>query len=239
MSQILITGASGVIGSAIARIFATPGRKIVLHYHRSEKSAFSLADELRQKGAEVQLTRGDLQQHREAARIVAEAFDAFGGIDLLVHAAALFERTPLGTVTEEQWDRILGLDLKAAFFLAQEAGMRMQTPGGRMIFLSDVAGERPYAGYLPYCIAKSGIDAMVRGLAKSLAPKVLVNAVAPYVVTRPKDFSDRSWGELLSKMPMQRPQTPDDIAAIVKMLAETGDALTGQVIAVDGGRLLK
>ena len=115
----------------------------------------------------------------------------------------------------------------------------MQRGGGRMIFLSDVAAQRPYAGYLPYCVAKAGVDALVRGLAKSLAPKVQVNGVAPYLVTRPEWLSDKGWADLLSKMPMRKASEPDEIASVVEMIAKSGDSITGQVIAIDGGRLLR
>ena len=237
-AKILIAGATGALGSAIARTFAGPGRSIALHAHASLEKADQLAAELRAGGAEAIVLAGDLARADEAVRLAGEAFEKLGGLDLLVHAAARFEKTPLGTVTETQWDAIVDLDLKGAFFLAQELGMRMQHTGGRMIFLSDVAAVKPYAGYLPYCIAKAGVDALVRGLAKSLAPKVLVNGVAPYVVTRPAGLSDRGWSDLLSKMPARRAQTADEIAAIVAMLA-ANESITGQIIAADGGRLLR
>lgn len=236
--KILIVGATGVLGGAIARTLAGPGRAIALHAHAASAKAETLAAELAGAGAKTVVLGGDLARVDEAIRLGNEAFEKLGGLDLLVHAAARFEKTPLGTVTEEQWDALLDLDLKGAFFLAQELGIRMQHTGGKMIFLSDVAAARPYAGYLPYCIAKAGIDALVRGLAKSLAPKVLVNGVAPYVVTRPAGLSDRGWDDLLLKMPAKRAQTPEEIAAIVAMLA-ANDAMTGQIIAADGGRLLR
>lgn len=239
IQKILITGATGTIGSAVARAFAGPGRRLALHWRASQKKAEALAQEIAASGAEAALISADLSHADEATALVSKAFDQLGGLDLLVHCAALFERTPLGTVTEEQWRRIVDLDLRAAFFIAQEAGMRMQQGGGRMVFLSDVAAVKPYGGYLPYCIAKAGVDALVRGLAKSLSPKVTVNAVAPYVVTRPAGITDRGWNDLLSKMPTRRAQTAEEIAAVIKMLAESAESITGQVIAVDGGRLLR
>lgn len=238
-NRILITGATGTIGSAVARSFAREGCAIALHWNASQAKAEALERELVSAGATVTAFRADLSIVDQATGLVAQAFDALGGLDLLVHCASRFGRTPLGTVTEEEWTGIIDLDLKAAFFIAQEAGMRMQQQGGKMIFLSDVAGVKPYAGYLPYCIAKAGVDALVRGLAKSLAPKVTVNAVAPYVVTRPAGITDRGWADLLSKMPTRHAQTPEEIAAVVRMIAESGESITGQIIAVDGGRLLR
>lgn len=237
-NKILVTGATGTLGTAISRLFSGPGKEIAIHCRSRRGEAEALANELKAGGAEAFVLEADLSRADEAVRLGAEAFERMGGLDLLIHAAALFEKTPLGTVSEEQWDHILDIDLKGAFFLAQEVGMRMQRDGGRMIFFSDVAAVRPYAGYLPYCIAKAGIDSLVRGLAKSLAPRVLVNGIAPFIVTRPAGMSDSGWSDLLSKMPTRRASTPEDVAAVVKMLAESGDSITGQIIAVDGGRLL-
>lgn len=237
--MILVTGSTGTLGSAISRRLSSSGVKIALQYHSNKDRAQSLATELAGSGAEAFALEANLSLEGEASRLVREAAERMGGLNLLVHAASTFDKTPLGTVTEEQWDRIMAVDLKSAFFLAQEAGLMMQRGGGRMIFLSDVAAQRPYAGYLPYCAAKAGVDALVRGLAKSLAPKVQVNGVAPYLVTRPEWLSDKGWADLLSKMPMRKASEPDEIASVVEMIAKSGDSITGQVIAIDGGRLLR
>ncbi len=237
--MILVTGSTGTLGSAISRRLSSSGVKIALQYHSNKDRAQSLAAELAGSGAEAFALEANLSLEGKASRLVREAAERMGGLNLLVHAASTFDKTPLGTVTEEQWDRIMAVDLKSAFFLAQEAGLMMQRGGGRMIFLSDVAAQRPYAGYLPYCVAKAGVDALVRGLAKSLAPKVQVNGVAPYLVTRPEWLSDKGWADLLSKMPMRKASEPDEIASVVEMIAKSGDSITGQVIAIDGGRLLR
>lgn len=237
--RIIITGATGTIGSEIARTLSGPDVKITLHCQKNIEKAETLKSETEKSGAGSFVISSDLSNTAELRRIVSDATKKMGGLDIFVHAAAIFERTPFGEVTEEAWDRVMGVDLKAAFFLAQAAGIEMQSSGGKMIFISDVAGTKSYAGYLPYCIAKAGVDSLVRGLAKSLAPKILVNAVAPYVVTRPAGISDSGWNDLLSKMPARRPSSAKEIAAIVRMLAFEGETITGQVIAVDGGRLLR
>ncbi|MFH0798982.1 MAG: SDR family oxidoreductase [Pseudomonadota bacterium] len=237
--RILITGATGVIGGAVARSLARPGVTAVLQCMSAEEKAAGLKKDVEEAGAAAHVVCADFASVEGSKEIVARAAKLMGGLDLLVHAAAVFERTPFGEVTGDQWEKIIAVDLRAAFFIAQEAGIAMQREGGRMIFLSDVAAVKPYAGYLPYCIAKAGIDALVRGLAKSLAPKVQVNAVAPYVVTRPSGMTDKGWDDLLSKTPMRRASKPEEVAAVVKMLAESGESITGQVISVDGGRLLR
>lgn len=237
--KILITGATGAIGSEIALKLAGPGRKIVLHFRKNTEKAQDIKSKTEKSGSEAFVIASDISETAAVSNLVSESIKLMGGLDILVHAVAIFERTPFGEVTEDEWERIMGLDLKSAFFLAQTAGLEIQRKGGKMIFLSDVAGAKPYAGYLPYCIAKAGIDALVRGLAKSLAPKVQVNAIAPYIVTRPKGISDSGWNDLLSKTPMRRASSAREIAAIVKLLVEDGETITGQIIAVDGGRLLR
>lgn len=238
-TRILITGATGIIGTEIARALAERGVSIVLHHHRSLERAEALAAELTRTGAAVHVVARDLSIAVQAAALATQARELLGGMDLLVHGAANFERTPLGTVTEAQWDHVFDLNLKAAFFLAQAAAEKMRESGGSIIFLSDVAARRPYGGYLPHCLAKAGIDALTRGLARSLAPAVTVNAVAPYVVTRPKGISDWEWNDILEKTPLKRPSAPEEVAAVVKMLASFGESITGQVICVDGGRLIR
>jgi len=237
-TRVLITGATGAIGRAIVKAFACSGAKLSIHYNDNRRLAMSLMKQARSQGARAHAISADLSQIGEPERLVAESVGNMGGLDLLVHAAASFERTPFGTVTDEQWMRMAALNMKAPFFLAQEAALAMGKSGGAMIFMSDVAATTPYGGYLPYCMSKGAIDSLVRGLAKALAPKISVNAVAPYLVSRPKDVTDREWNELLNKSLLRRAAKPDEVASLVKKIAELSDSMTGQVVAVDGGRLL-
>lgn len=234
--NILITGSTGHIGQAIAKEFAAQGPAIALHYHASEKTAKELAAEL---GGHAKVIQADIRVVSEIKRMISEVGTRLGGLDLLVHCAAVFERTPFDEVTGDKWDEIISVNLRPAFFVAQAAWGIMKDRGGGMIFLSDVAASKPYGGYLPYCISKAGINALVRGLARSLAPKVRVNAIAPYIVTRPQETSDKGWNDILSKTPMRRASSPKEIAAVAKLLAFSAETITGQVITVDGGRGLK
>lgn len=237
--HILITGATGVIGQAIAHALATRETEIILHCNHAHEKAQALKKELRGIGATTHVIAADLTLAGEAERLVAESVGLMDGLSVLVHTAAVFEKTPLGSVTEGQWDQLINLNLRAAFFLAQATAKAMAKNGGKMIFLSDVSASKPYGSYLPYCIAKAGIDTLVKGLARTLAPKITVNAIAPYAVTRPEGISDEGWNDLLNKTPMRRASTPSEVAAIAKMLVESAETITGQVIVVDGGRLLR
>ena len=237
--KILITGASGTIGGACAQTLAREEIQIVLHCRTQLEKVQALQGEMEKSGAGAHVIQADFSEPGATKALVAEAAEKMGGLNILVHCAALFEKTPFSTVTGEQWDRNLAINLKTAFFLSQAAAGVMERDGGRMIFLSDVAATKPYGSYFPYCIAKAGIDALVRGLARSLAPKIQVNAIAPYIVTRPPGISDAGWNDLLNKTPMRRASTPQEIAALVSMLATSAETITGQVMAVDGGRLLR
>lgn len=237
--KILITGATGTIGGACARTLAREETQIVLHCRTQVERAQALQGEIEQAGAGAHIIQADFSDAMAPKGLVADAAEKMGGLDLVIHCAALFEKTPFLTVTPEQWDRGISINLKTAFFLAQAAASAMEKDGGRMIFLSDVAATKPYGSYFPYCIAKAGIDALVRGLARSLAPKIQVNAIAPYIVTRPPGITDAGWNDLLNKTPMRRASTPEEIAALVSTLAFSAQTITGQVIAVDAGRLLR
>jgi pteridine reductase len=237
--KILITGATGTIGGACALALAREETQIVLHCRAQVERAQALQSELEKSGSGGHIIQADFLDSGASRRLVAHAAEKMGGLNILVHCAALFEKTPFSTVTPEQWDRSISLNLKTAFFLAQAAASAMEKDGGRMIFLSDVAATKPYGSYFPYCIAKAGVDSLVRGLARSLAPKIQVNAIAPYIVTRPPGISDTGWNDLLNKTPMRRASTPQEIAALVSMLATSAETITGQVMAVDGGRLLR
>ncbi|MBN1282583.1 MAG: SDR family oxidoreductase [Proteobacteria bacterium] len=237
--KILITGATGTIGSAAARALALPGASMTLCFKSRGERAEALKGELSGL-CDVHLAREDLSLDGACEALVDLCCARMGGVDLLVHCAATLEKTPLGTVTHDQWGRILDTNLKAAFFLAQAAGMRMQAQagGGSIVLISDIAGQRPYGGYIPHSISKAGIDALVRGLARALAPSVTANAVAPYIVTRPRGMTDAEWQGVLDRTPMRRASTAEEVAAIVKAVAQS-ETMTGQVISIDGGRLLR
>jgi len=237
--KIVITGSTGTIGCAIAKVFAGKGAQLVLHCHERRDVAEELCEITRKMGARAIVIKSDLSKTENIVALVSESIKAMGGIDTLIHAAATFEETPIGSVDEALWNRVIDIDLKAAFFLAQEIATHMKAAGGNMIFLSDLSASKPYGSYLPYCMSKAGIDAMVKGLAKTFAPKIRVNAIAPYVVSRPEGLSDEGWNDLITKIPLKRPSSPQEIARIARMLCENDSTITGQVIVVDGGRMLR
>jgi NAD(P)-dependent dehydrogenase (short-subunit alcohol dehydrogenase family) len=234
----LVTGATGAIGAVTALELAKRGADIALHYHNNEKRALEIASKIEPLGRKAVIVKADFKKVSKVEKMVDEAAKKLDGLNLLIHCAAGFVKTPFETVKEDIFDEIMTVNLKASFFLAQEAAHFMHN-GGRMIFLSDVASLKPYAGYLPYCMAKGGIDTMVKGLAKKLAPKISVIGVAPYLATRPEGLSDKGWADMINKTPAHRISPPEEIAQMITYLAEASPSLTGQIISIDGGRLLR
>ncbi len=239
MARILITGATGNIGGAIAAAMAPHAARLCLAYASSQSRAEELADRLRASCAGVSTVRKDLSLAGASEELVAEAVATMGGVDVLIHLASSFMRTPLDELTEAQFDEVADANLKAPLFIAKAAAEVMGDAGGSMTFFSDIAAVRPYGGYLPYCMAKAGVEAMVRGLAKSLAPRVRVNAIAPFIVTRPAGMTEKGWNDLIDKTPMRSATSPEEIAALVRWLAIEARTTTGEIVRIDGGRLLR
>lgn len=236
--RILITGAAKRVGRVIATTLAERGAHIALHYNRSASEAEAAARQIRQMGVEVEIFQADLSRTAEVERMAGAVYSRFGQLDVLVNNASVFFRTPLGSITEEEWNRTLDANLRGPFFLSQFVGTRMLQAGiqGKIISIADWAGERPYRHYLPYCISKAGIIAMTKGLAKTLAPSVAVVAVAPGPILWPDELGAGELEKVLSKTPLKRLGKPEDVAGTVCFLIEGSDYMTGTMIFVDGGR---
>jgi pteridine reductase len=236
---VLVTGAAVRVGREIARAAAVRGADVVVHYRRSAGEAEALAREIAAAGVRAVTVQADLERAEEARRLVTDALAAMGRIDVLVNNAAIFPRTPVLEVTEEEWDRTLAVNLKAPFLCAQAVAPHMLERGsGKIVNLADVAAFRPWPNYLPYCISKAGIVTLTQTLARALAPAVQVNAVAPGAILFPDDWDAERRERLLAQIPMKRTGTPADVARTVLFLLEGSDYITGAVIPVDGGRLL-
>jgi NAD(P)-dependent dehydrogenase (short-subunit alcohol dehydrogenase family) len=235
----LITGAAVRVGRAIALELARRGARVVVHYHASELAAHEVVSIIEEVGQPAVALRADLSQSQQVEALVSESLRAFGRIDILVNNAAIFYRTPFLSVSEEDWDRHLDLNLKGVFLCCQAiAPVMLSQGGGCIINIADVAGVRPWAEYIPYCVSKAGVMALTQGLAKALAPTVLVNAVAPGTVLFPENYSEEDKEKVRAAIPLGREGTPEDVARTVAFLAES-DFITGAVIPVDGGRLVK
>ncbi|HKW92815.1 MAG TPA: SDR family oxidoreductase, partial [Methylomirabilota bacterium] len=194
--------------------------------------------DLRARGVRAIALRADVGRPREARTLIARAVRSLGRLDVLVNNAAIFVRTPVETVTPAQFDRLLAVNLRGPFFCSQAAARAMGRRGGRIINIADVGAVRAWPGYVPYGISKAGVVMLTRGLAAALAPRILVNAVAPGVVLLPEGFPRESARRLAARIPMGRRGRPADVAQAVRFFATCSDYITGQVLFVDGGSSL-
>jgi len=233
--RILVTGGAVRVGRAIVEELAAAGAKLLCHYHRSDEAVRALESALDARGQALELLREDLTVSGGAARLAAAA----GPLDGLVNSAAAFLPTPLGEVSEADWDAQFALNLKSVFFLSQAVGTAMRERGaGAIVNIADVAGLRPWPRYLPYSISKAGVIALTQGLARALAPPVRVNAVAPGPVLLPEDYDAAQRDAAVASTLLGREGSAEDVARAVRFLLES-DFITGVVLPVDGGRSLR
>lgn len=239
---VLITGGTRM-GAAVAVDLARAGADIALVYHRSRDQAETTAGAVQAEGRRAVVLQGDLSKAGDCRRLVDEAASALGRLDVLVNMASLYERKAYDTLTEEDWDRALAVDLKAAHVCIQAAVPHLRRQGGgRVVNFTDwvAASGRPrYTGYLPYYVAKMGVIGLTQILALELAPdRILVNAVAPGPILAPPGTSAEEIAAVEKATPLGHWGGPDEIAKAVRFLIET-DFVTGEVVRVDGGRHVK
>ena len=233
----LVTGAGVRVGRLLAHALQRRGVHVAIHYHGSERGARQTAVEGEAMGLEAPLLQADLSDASAAAALGARAAKALGGLDILVNSAAIMERRPLAEVTPADWDRTIDINLRGAFFVAQGAAAAMNK-GGAIVNIADLAAFEHWVGYPVHVISKAGIVTMTELLAKALAPRIRVNAVAPGAVLLPEDWDDAAKQRLEATTPLRRLGKPEDVAEAVLFLLEH-DYITGETIVVDGGRRVR
>jgi pteridine reductase len=234
----LVTGAARRVGAAIVRALHSAGASVLLHYRSSAEEAQRLGEELNalREGSAV-LAQCDLLEVARLPELAAEASRAFGGLDILVNNASSFYPTPVGGISEMDWDDLIGTNLKAPLFLAQAAAPLLHARGGLIINLADIHGTRPLRRYPVYSIAKAGLIMLTKSLARELGPHVRVNAVAPGPVLWPEDGLDEALqANIVAGTALKRAGAPEDVARACLFFATEAPYVTGQVLAVDGGR---
>ena len=238
--NVLITGAAKRIGAACARLLHGKGCNVFLHYRTSKEAALELCYELNQIRADsAYMMQADLLDSQELEALVNEACMAWGTIDVLVNNASSFYPTPISDVTEGQWDELLGSNLKAPFFLAKALSKTLAKNKGCIVNIADIHAERGLKGYPVYSIAKAGLVAMTKILAKEFGPAIRVNAVAPGAILWPeRGLSLQEKQEILQRVVLQRNGEASDIAKAVWFLIKDSDYMTGQIMTIDGGRTL-
>ena len=235
----LITGAAARLGARTARFLHEAGYDIVIHYRRSKEPAIKLADELNEiRPRSATTIAGDLLDIENIPRIIEEAAGFNNRLDVLVNNASSFFSTPLGEVEPSHWDDLIGSNMKAPFFLSQQAAPWLKQHRGCIVNMVDVHGFRPKLGYSVYSMAKAANAMMVKSLARELGPDVRVNGVAPGVILWPEhDLTDTDKERILSRVALGRAGDPDDIAKAIRFLVMDADYITGHIIPVDGGRM--
>lgn len=235
----LITGAAHRIGAAMAERLHEEGMDIVLHYRRSEESAGRVAKRLeRSRAGSVLMVQADLLDTM-AYPALFERIRAFRGrLDVLVNNASSFYPTPLSSADDAQWEELIGVNMKAPFFLAQQAAPLLREKGGCVVNLVDIHAERPLKRHAIYSMAKAGNAMMVKALARELGPEVRVNGIAPGAILWPdQGLGEEAKREILDRTALQRAGAPSDIADALVYLVRDAGYVTGQIIAVDGGRM--
>ena len=234
----LVTGAGIRLGRALAWGLMRRGVNVAVHHFHSSHGARQTAVEGEAAGVKVALLEADLSDAGVAEGLARRAADALGGLDIVVNSAAIMERRPLAEITPADWDRTMNLNLRGAFFVAKGAAAVMAEQGGVIVNIADLAAFERWRGYPAHCISKAGVVAMTELLAKALAPRVRVNAVAPGAVLLPHDWEAAAKEQLVSTTPLGRLGGPDDVVAAVVYLIER-DYVTGETLVVDGGRRVR
>lgn len=239
--SVLITGGAARIGAATARLLHAQGYAIVIHYRSSAAAADALVAELNALRANSATTvAGDLLEQHNIARIINEAHAFQGRLDVLINNASSFYRTPFDQVSETEWNDLIGTNMKAPLFLAQQAAPFLRESKGCIVNLVDVHAQRPKKDFIVYSMAKAANAMMVMALARELGPDIRVNGVSPGVILWPEgELSDAEKTAVLQRTALGRPGDPQDIARTIRFLVMEADYITGQIIAVDGGRTVQ
>lgn len=235
---VMITGGARRIGAELTRTLHGAGANVVLHYWRSGDEAAALAKQLNAARAHsVQLVQANLLETGRLPALLERALGAFGRLDVLINNASSFYPTPVGEITAEHWDDLLGTNLKAPLFLSQAAAPALHLTEGLILNLVDIHGLRPLRRYTTYCVAKAGLIMLTRSLARELGPHVRVNGIAPGPVMWPEDGTDKALRKkILDRTLLKRSGSPADVARAALFFCADAPFITGQILAVDGGR---
>ena len=236
---VLVTGGARRLGAEIVRQMHAAGARVVVHFRSSGDEAAQLAATLNAlRPGSVSIVQADLLSSNAGERLVAAAVAAYGRLDALVNNASSFFPTPLGTIDEAAWSDLVGSNLKAPLFITQAAAPYLKLSRGCVVNIVDIHAERPLRGYPVYCAAKAGLAGLTRALAQELAPEVRVNGISPGAIEWPDDgqFAPQERAAIIEHSLLERIGAAADIAGAVRYLVFDAPYVTGQILAVDGGR---
>lgn len=234
----LVTGGAIRVGRAISLALAGEGMRVVVHYNSSSGDADRRVGEIRASGGEAVAIGADLSRGDEVERLARAAAEAFGGIDVLVNNASIFPPERLEETDEALWDRTLAVNLKAPFLLIRHLASTLRERRGQVVNLCDLAGLQPWAAYAAHGVAKAGLVHLTRVAARSLAPDVRVNGIAPGAVLPPESMGQDELDSLAKSTPLKRLGSPEDVTRALLYLLHA-EYVTGEILVVDGGRMLR
>ena len=236
---VLITGAAHRIGATTARMLHAQGMNIILHYRHSRDAAEKLQQELQtQRADSVSLLQADLLETDQLTDLIEQAIKIWGKLDVLINNASSFYPTPMESATEEQWNDLMGSNVKAPFFLSKAAAKHLKQQNGCIVNIVDIHAERPLKEFPIYSMAKAALVMMTKSLACELGPEVRVNAVAPGAILWPENLEEDAKEKILSRTFLKRKGEPEDISKAILFLIKDAPYMSGQVLTVDGGRSL-
>jgi pteridine reductase len=235
----LVTGAGRRLGRAMAGALAQRGMTMAIHHHASSTGARDLRQEILQAGGRAECFSADLTDAEAARALPGRVVAEFGRLDVLVNSAAVMQRLSFAETTPQQWDAIHNLNLRSVFFCTQGAAQALRATRGKVVNMADLAGLEPWAGFAAHSTSKAGVVMLTKVLALSLAPEVTVNAIAPGAVLVPEDYPPEERDRLARTTPLRRLGSPSDVISALVYLLEGGDFVTGEVLVVDGGRLIR
>jgi 3-oxoacyl-[acyl-carrier protein] reductase len=244
----IVTGSSSGVGRATALMLARKGCAVLINYSRSREPAEAVCEQVKALGVRSLAVRADVSKDAECRAMVAAALDAFGRLDVLVNNAGTTRFIPfddLDEVKDDDWDTIIGVNLRGPFQCARAARAALSANGsGCVVNVSSIAGFRPVGSSIPYGASKAALNHLTQSLARVMAPKVRVNGVAPGFIAgewlqaglgESYEAAKRAWEK---RVPLQRASEPDDVARVILALIEGGDLVTGQVLPVEGGAMI-
>lgn len=235
----LVTGGGQRLGRAFAAALAGRGMALAIHHHTSADGALALRDEVRAAGGTAECFEADLTDAAAAVELPGRVAGALGGLDVLVNSAAVMHRISFEDTTVAEYDAVMDLNLRAHFFVTQGAAALLRKASGKVVNIADLGGLEPWPSYAVHSLSKAGVVMLTQVLARALAPDVTVNAIAPGTVLVPDSYDEAQRARLAGETPLKRLGTPDDAVAALLYLLEGGDFVTGEVLVVDGGRILR
>jgi pteridine reductase len=235
----LVTGSGRRLGRAMAEALVERGMILAIHHHASSAGAKDLRDKILRAGGQAACFAADLTDAKTARALPERVVKELGGLDVLVNSAAVMHRLSFDQTTPQQWDAILDLNLRSVFFCTQGAAPGLRASRGKVVNLADLSGLQPWPGFAAHSISKAAVIMLTKVMARSLAPEVTVNAIAPGAVLVPEEYDAEERERLARSTPLGRLGSPSDAISALLYLLEGGDFVTGEVVAVDGGRHLK